>query len=124
MRPTTDLFTVNGKPLLAPDEEVAVRYEDLDAADAGRDQAGVMHRVVVRYKVASWVFTYSHLTEAEKQYLESLFPEAPTFRFTHPSRQDASVTETSTCYRSQVGMAWRSAATGLWSGYSFHIIEV
>ena len=124
MRPTTELFTVNGRPLLAPDAGVSVSYEDLDAEDAGRDQRGILHRSVVGYKVASWSFTYHSLTEEERQYLESLFPDQPTFEFGHPGRQDATVTEHTQCYRSKYGIAWRSAATGLWSGCSFHIIEV
>jgi len=124
MRSKTDLFTVNGLPMLAPDAEVAVSYEDLDAADAGRDQNGKLHRSVVRYKVASWTFRYDSLTEEERQYLESLFPDAPTFRFGHPSRADAGVQEITECYRSKYGISWRSARTGLWKGCGFTVIEV
>ena len=123
MRQTTELFTINGKPMLVPDEEVTVSYEDLDAEDSGRDETGVMHRIPLRYKVATWGFTYAHLTEEERQYLESLFPDAPTFVFGHPGRQDASVCELTVCYRSQYGIRWRSACTGLWSGCSFNIIQ-
>lgn len=124
MRSKTNLFTVNGKPMLAPDAEVSVSYEDLDAADSGRDQNGVLHRSVVRYKVASWSFAYSLLTQQEKQYLDSLFPDEPTFQFGHPSRTDPSKTEVTTCYRSKYGISWRNSRTGLWSGCGFHIIEV
>ena len=123
MRAKTNLFKINGKPMLAPDADVAVNYEDLDASDSGRDQSGVMHRVVVRYKVASWSFSYSHLTEEEKRYMESLFPDTPTFTFTHPDRLDASKTVTTECYRSKYGIAWKNASTGLWSGYAFNIIS-
>lgn len=123
MRATTDKFTVNGKPMLVPDEDVSMSYEDLDSADAGRDESGVMHRIVARYKVGSWGFSYSHLTEEEKRYMEGLFPNAPTFTFGHPGRLDAGVQENTTCYRSKYGIAWRNAKTGLWSGYSFNIIE-
>lgn len=123
MRQTTDFFLINGVPMLAPDEEVGVNYEDLDASDSGRDESGFMHRIMIRCKVGSWSFTYSQLTEVEKQYMENLFGEAPTFEFTHPSRLDASVLQTSTCYRSKYGISWKSARTGLWSGYSFNIIE-
>ncbi len=123
MRAKTELFTVNGKPMLAPDAEVAVNYEDLDSSDSGRDESGFMHRIVARYKVASWSFSYSALTEEEKQYMESLFPNSPTFTFGHPSRKNAGVMEQTTCYRSKYGISWQNAATGLWSGYSFNIIE-
>lgn len=123
MRAKTEFFKINGVPMLAPDEEVAVSFEDLDAADAGRDESGFMHRIVVRYKVGSWTFTYAHLTEEEKQYMERLFPESDTFLFQHPSRHDAAKAEETICYRSKYGINWKNARTGLWSGYSFSIIE-
>ena len=44
---STDFF-VNGKPMLVPDEDVQHNYEDLDDASSGRDESGVMHRVVVQ----------------------------------------------------------------------------
>lgn len=123
MRDTTELFLINGKPLLVPDSEVGVSYEDLDSADSGRDESGVMHRIPVRYKVASWSFSYEHLTEAEKQYMENLFPDAADFSFTHPSRTDASVAVTTRAYRSKYSISWKNARTGLWNNYSFNIIE-
>ena len=123
MRTKTELFKINGKPMLAPDADVTVSYEDLVASDAGRDESGFMHRMVVRHKVGSWKFTYAHLTEAEKQYMESLFSNEETFSFQHPARQDAAATEVSTCYRSKYNLSWKNARTGLWSGYSFSIIE-
>ena len=123
MREKTELFKVNGQSLLAPDAGVSMGYEDLDHSASGRDEAGFMHRTVMRYKVPYWEFSYGLLTEEEKQYMESLFPDAPTFLFTHPSRLDAGKTEESTCYRSKYAIQWRSARTGLWNGYSFRIIE-
>ena len=123
MRATTDLFQINGMPMLVPDAEVAVSFSDLDASDAGRDESGFMHRIVVRHKVGSWKFTYSHLTEAEKQYMESLFADASTFQFQHPSRLNADAAEVSTCYRSKYDISWKNARTGLWSGYAFSVIE-
>ena len=124
MRPKTHRFTVNGVPMLAPDGPVSVSYSDLDGPDAGRDLNGILHRSVVRYKVASWEFTYSNLSDAEKQYLEDLFPDAPSFSFGHPARRDAAEAEITECYRSRYGIAWRNAVTGLWSELKFQIIEV
>lgn len=124
MRATTNLFQVNGKPMLVPDAEVSVSYEDLDAADAGRDEAGFMHRILVRSKVPSWDFSYSHLTEPEKAYMERLFGDDATFLFTHPGRLDAAAPETTRCYRSKYAITWKNAKTGLWSGYGFRIIAV
>lgn len=121
MRSTTELFKINGQNMLAPDEEVEVSYEDIDAADAGRDQAGFMHRIPVRTKVASWNFVYDTLTDEEKNYMESLFGDSATFTFTHPGR-DGTVKE-SLCYRSKYSLSWKNARLGLWRNYSFTVIE-
>lgn len=123
MRQKTNLFLVNGKPMLVPDEEIGVSYEDLDASDSGRDESGVMHRILVRSKVGKWSFSYDHLTEEEKQYMEGIFGNEATFSFTHPDRLDASQSITSTCYRSKYSLAWINAKTGLWRNYSFSIVE-
>lgn len=123
MRATTDKFKINGVPMLVPDEDVGMSYEDLDSSDSGRDESGIMHRIPVRYKVGSWSFSYDHLTEEEKQYMEGLFPDAADFEFTHPDRMNASVAATCRAYRSKYGISWKNARTGLWSGYSFNIIE-
>ena len=101
-----------------------MRYEDIDGPAAGRDQAGVMHRVMVRSKVPSWSFTYNHITEAEKAYMESLFGDADSFLFTHPSRESADALEQTRCYRSRYEISWKSAVTGLWSGYGFTVIAL
>ncbi len=122
MRKTTELFKINGVPMLVPDEEVGVSYEDLDSSDSGRDESGTMHRFPVRYKVPCWSFSYQHLTEEEKQYMESLFPDAPSFSFTHPERVDVEATQVTTAYRSKYSLSWKNARTGLWSNYGFQII--
>lgn len=122
MRATTDLFLINGAPMLVPDGEVEMSYEDLDSADSGRDESGVMHRIPVRYKVPSWQFSYGHLTEEEKRYMEGLFPNEADFLFTHPARLDCQVSESTRCYRSKYAIHWKNARTGLWQGYGFQII--
>ena len=119
----TDRFTVDGVPLPVPDEGVGFSYEDLDSESSGRDESGVMHRVVLRHKVGSWSFSYSHLTEEEKQYLESLFGDKKDFLFGHPDRMNGNTTAVCRAYRSRYGVAWRNARTGLWSGYAFTVIE-
>lgn len=124
MRAFTDRFAVDGKPMLAPDEGVQISYEDIDGAAAGRDQQGVMHRAMVRCKVPSWTFSYQHITEEERQYMESLFGSGADFLFTHPARLDAAVSEQTRCYRSKCGIRWKSAVTGLWNGYGFTVIAL
>jgi hypothetical protein len=123
MRPFTNLFLINGKPMLAPDADVGVSYTDLDADDSGRDEAGYMHRIVMRYKVGTWSFEYASITEAEKRYLEELFGDSPDFEFTRPDRLNAEKQVTVKAYRSKYSNAWHNARTGQWRNYKFNIIE-
>ena len=80
----TPLFQIDGQPLYAPDADVTPSYADLDSSDSGRDASGVMHREVVREKVATWPFSYASLTDAQYAYLVGLFSGKATFAFTHP----------------------------------------
>ena len=89
MNTITELFQINGKAMLAPDAGVEVSYSDLDAADSGRDESGFMHRLVVRHKIPSWQFSYTHLTAEEYGYLRSILPREGTFRFTYPNEDGA-----------------------------------
>lgn len=120
---TTNLFLIDGKPLLVPDADVEWSYEDLDSAESGRDESGYMHRIVARYKVMSVSFSFSNITKEEMEYVESLFGNSPDFNFTRPSRTDPDKMVTTRCYRSNYGISWRNAKTGLWSNYKFNIIE-
>lgn len=122
-RTLTDKFKINGIPMYAPDNEMSFSFEDIDSSDSGRTEDGVMHRSPVRYKVGTWSFSYAFLSEEEKQYMESLFPNEPTFVFTHPSRTDSSQLEETVCYRSKYSISWYSARKGRWRNYKFNIIE-
>lgn len=123
MRAFAEFFKINGKPMLAPDEEVTLSYSDLDSDESGRDEAGYMHRIVLRHNVATWGFSYSDLTEEEKQYMESLFDGSAEFDFTHPDRLDSSKTLVTRCYRSNYSLSWKNAVTGQYKNYKFNIIE-
>lgn len=123
MRSKIEEFKINGKPILNPDSGISMEYKDIESRDSGTDQNGIYHRLVTRHKVTSWKFTYSNLTEEEKQYMEGLFPDEPTFEFAHPSRTNSTVMETTVCYRSKYCISWKNARTGLWGGCSFNIIE-
>ena len=123
MRATTELFKVNGRPMLAPDLDMGMSFEDIDSADTGRDEAGVMHRIMVRFKVGTWSFSYSGITSEEYEYMESLFPEDGDFTFTHPSRTNSNSLENTKCYRSKYSISWYSVKNKLWRNYKFNIIE-
>ena len=69
----TNLFQIDGKSLYAPDCDIEPSYSDLDSSDSGRDEAGYMHREVVREKVATWPIAYSCLTDDEYKYTIGLF---------------------------------------------------
>ena len=122
MRKTTDLFLIDGQPILTPDENVEISMEDIDASDSGRDESGVMHRFVVRQDVGKWNFSYAYLTQQEYAYMESLFAGKSVFRFAYPDCAQGGQTKVITAYRSKHGILWHSAATGQFRNYQFSII--
>lgn len=119
----TELYQIDGKPLLAPDAGVEMSFQDLDAAESGRDESGFMHRILVRSKVGVWNFSYSHLTEAAYRYLLSVMPAGESFTFTYPAPGDSSRLLTTTAYLSQYGVVWQDARTGQYRNMKFSIIE-
>lgn len=113
-------FQVDGVPLLAPDAGVELGFTDLDAADAGRDESGVMHRIVVREKVRSFGFSYAWLTGEEFRYLQSLFAGKPTFTFTYRAENDRAASCTAYCSNFSAGLYNRRL--GLYRDMKFNII--
>lgn len=114
-------FKVANNAMLAPDEDVEIKKTDLDASDTGRDESGVMHRQIVRHRVRTWAFTYSHLTAEEYMYMESLFEGLDQFEFTFPNPDGTS----SMCiaYCSNNSITVRNVRTGIYKNYKFNIIE-
>ena len=113
---TTMLFQIDGKPLPVPDGDVAMSFEDLDSAQAGRDEAGFMHRLPVRRKVGVWEFTYSLLDGETYRYLRSILPEGGSFRFTCPEGEVEA-------YLSRYSVVWHNAITDTYRNLKFSIIE-
>lgn len=121
---TTDLLKINDQPLIPPDNEMAWSYSDLDSSDSGRDESGVMHREVVRHRVGTASFVYSHLSDEEYAYLCNILDNAgDTFSFTHPVRGSSTRLETTTCYCSNYSISWYNARTRQWRNFKFNIIE-
>ena len=108
--------------MFAPDADLEFSFEDLDDAESGRDESGVMHRIVVLYKVMSGSFVFSHISQDDYVYMESIFPDEADFLFTHPSRKDPSTPVTTRCYRSKYGISWHNARKKEWRNYKFNII--
>lgn len=119
----TDLYKIDGKPMLAPDADVTMRFEDLDSAQSGRDESGFMHRIPVRKHVGVWEFSYSHLTREEYAYMMSLLPKGASFVFTHPSRLDSAVPENTRAYISKYGIVWHCARTDSYRDLKFSVIQ-
>ena len=123
MRNFAEFYQVDGQPLYAPDAEQDLSFEDLDSADTGRDEAGYMHRFVVREKVGKWAFNYAQLTDDEYKYLLGLFAGKGTFQFTYPAPGTDDDLRTTEAYMSNYGIAWRDARQGIWRNMKFNIIE-
>ena len=119
---TTDLFTVDGQPMLVPDEDLSMQEEDVVSADSGYDESGAYHRFYVRRGVKSWDFSYSRLTQEAYAYMEQLFAEKDTFQFGFVSAIDGCRQEV-TAYRSKRSILWHSAAYGQFRDYRFRITE-
>ena len=119
----TELYQINGKPLLAPDAGVEMSFSDLDDAQSGRDESGFMHRIVARHKVGVWNFNYSYLTEGEYAYLLSVLPDAGSFTFTYPAPGNSGCSAQTQAYLSNYGIVWHNARTGDYRNLKFSIIE-
>ena len=120
MNTITELFKIDGEPMLAPDAGVEVSYSDLDSADSGRDESGYMHRLVVRSKVPSWQFSYTHLTNEEYGYLRSIFPQEGTFIFAYPNENGEQ--EEIEAYLSKYTVLWQDMGRGTYRNLKFSIV--
>lgn len=121
MRKYDNDFLIDGRPLLLPDEGVQINLEDLDSSESGRDESGVMHRVVLREKVRKYSLPYGRLTQEEYMYLLSLFAGKPTFVV--EKREPDGQTVTFTAYCSKVGISLYNKRTGLYKNLTLNIIE-
>ena len=114
-------YKINGKSMLIPDEDVSLSLADLDSSDSGRDESGIMHRIVVRERVATWGFNYSQLTTEEYKYMRSLFAGKPEFTFTYRNL-DGKIVSTK-AYCSNDSITYHNARLGLYQNFKFNIIE-
>ncbi len=120
---TTRLYQIDGVPLLPPDENMELSFEDIDDADAGRDESGVMHRIPVRRKVGKWAFCYSHLSGEELAYMVSCLPSGGDFAFTHPVPGSTTQTQVCRAYLSGYSVVWHGTKDGRYRDLKFNIIE-
>lgn len=122
MRGTTELFLIDGQPMVVPDSNLKLQVQDLESSDSGRDESAVMHRFLARQGVGRWTFSYKEITAEEYAYMELLLSGAEEFLFTRPDmRTGAQVT--TKCYRSSHRVVWGNASAGKFLDYQFEITE-
>lgn len=114
-------YLVDGEPLLAPDMNVNITENDLDASDSGRDEAGFMHRIIIRSGVKTWEFVYAVLDAEDYTYIQSLFKGKAQFVFSYRN-PDGSVSTTN-AYSSKRSITLRDYTTGEYKNLKFNIIE-
>lgn len=112
---------IDGDPILVPDADINLEYNDLDSEESGRDESGIMHRIVLRRGVMKMVIPYGNISRKDYLYMESLFDGKSEFMVTYRDH-DGSIA-TRRCYRSKHGVVIRNTRTGLYRNYSCSIIE-
>lgn len=120
MRQFCDYFIIDDKPILAPDQDLGISKQDLDAEGSGRDELGYMHRIVSRERVGTWNLTYSTLNEWEFEYMNKLFEGKPEFNLIIRIGSKEIKTRG---YCSSVKASLHNAIKGIYKGVSFSIIE-
>ena len=113
-------YDIDGSPLLEPDEEPSISKSDLDSADSGRDESGIMHRIVVREKVLTFGFSYAVLDRQDYAYLENLMQGKPQFSFGYLDSDGQRKTCTAYCSKTSIVLKSRS---GLYKNFKFNIIQ-
>ena len=121
MRQYDTEFLIDNRPILVPDEGMQINLEDLDSSESGRDESGVMHRIVLREKVRKYSLQYKTLDRDEYVYLMSLFSGKPTFQVETRDADGKSVKFTAYC--SKHGISLFNKRTGLYKNMTLNIIE-
>ena len=112
---STDFF-INGEPLPVPDAGIVYTATDLDGEETGRDEAGIMHRIVLREGVRTWEIPYAVLTAEDYQYIVQLLKNKPEFTFDFPSGF-------TTAYCSNHSVTWFNTRLGVYKNFKLKIIE-
>ena len=112
---------IDDMPILVPDQDLEMEYNDLDSDETGRDESGVMHRIVLRHGVRKLSLSYESLTREEYLYMRSLFDGKSEFKVTY--RDHDGFQAEFQAYHSTHGITVRNARTGLYKNYKISIIE-
>lgn len=112
---------IDGQPVLVPDEDVTISFEDLDSEESGRDESGYMHRVILRIGVKKIPMAYASLDSEEYRYMESLFQGKSTFQVDCRGIDGSPMSFMA--YRSKHSISVHNIKTGIHKNYNFSIIE-
>lgn len=112
---------IDGQPVLVPDADVTISYEDLDSEESGRDESGFMHRIVLRSDVKKIPLNYTSLKAEEYLYMESLFKGKSEFLVDFRDIDGSRLSFTA--YRSKHSITIHNIVTGMYKNYTFSIIE-
>lgn len=114
-------FLIDGQPILVPDADITVSYENLDSSESGRDESGFMHRVVLRTDVRKIPLSYAFLSREDYLYMESLFRGKKDFQV--DCRDFDGSPLSFRAYRSKHSITIFNARSGVYKNYTFNIIE-
>ena len=112
---------IDGQPVLVPDADITISYEDLDSSESGRDESGFMHRVVQRTDVCKIPIAYASITRDDYLYMESLLRGKKDFQV--DCRDFDGSLLSFRAYRSKHSITIFNARTGEYKNYTFNIIQ-
>lgn len=112
---------IDGQPVLVPDGDITISFEDLDSEESGRDEAGFLHRVLLRSGVKTIPLAYASLDREEYRYMESLFQGKQEFRVDCRGIDGSPLSFMA--YRSKHSISVHNIKTGTHKNYNFDIIE-
>ena len=114
-------FQIDSQPVLMPDADVEISMADMESDESGRDECGVLHRILLREKVKSWTLSYATLTEEEYLYLMSLISGKSSF--TVQVREPGGTVQQYSAYCSNVGITMHNKRKGLYKNLKLSISE-
>ena len=114
-------FLIDSQPVLLPDADVEVSMEDMESDESGRDECGILHRILLREKVRSWTLSYGSLTGQEYSYMMSLIAGKPSF--TVEVRAADGQVQRHTAYCPGVGITVHNKRTGIYKNLKLNIME-
>jgi hypothetical protein len=120
MREFFPYFKIDNKAILAPDQDLAVSKQDLDAEGSGRDELGYMHRIVLRERVCKWDIKYAKLSEYEFEYMNDILEGKKDFEIKIRKGSKEIITKG---YCSGVNYLLHNAVSGIYKNVSYSIVE-